>query len=698
MKQVILSLRTGKCEILEVPSPSLSTGHLLIQTYSSLLSSGTERMLVDFGKSGFIDKAKKQPHKVKQLMDKVRTDGPKPAIESVQSKLDDPLALGYCNVGVVLSVGQNVLGFSVGDRVISNGPHAEIVSVPHHLCARIPDNVSDQSALFTVLASIGLQGVRLSKPTFGETYLVSGLGLIGLLTGQILIAHGCRVLGLDPDLSKCTIAETFGIQSICTSKHDDPISWCMSQTSGIGVDGVLITASTTSSEPVDIASTVCRQRGRIVLVGVSGLQLKRDLFYKKELSFQVSCSYGPGRYDSSYELLGNDYPIGFVRWTEQRNFSAVLEALSRGSLSTEGLISHHFSFQDAPNAYELLTSSEPSLGIILTYSLKSASPKSTVNLPFADFKSKPSIPALSFIGCGNYSRRILIPAFASAGGSFHTLCAISGIGPVYYGKKFGFRNATTDPNNAISNPSVNAVVIATRHDSHAYYVIKALSARKHVFVEKPLCLSLDELAAIESSYTGDSLLMVGFNRRFAPLTVELKQHISVLTGPKAFVYTCNAGSVSPDHWVHDSKIGGGRLLGEACHFVDLLRFLVDSPIDTLHLFKASDSMARSDTFSLQLRFVDGSIGTIHYFANGHKSFPKERIEVFAGTKVFCLSNFRKLQAWGVEGFRTRRLLSQNKGQVQCSAAFLRSIATGSSSPIPISQIFEVQRLLLQVLD
>ncbi len=695
MKQLVHSFSSGTVDLWDVPCPGVSSGNLLIKTTRSLVSAGTERMLIEFGQAGLLDKIRQQPDKAKAVLDKALADGIIPTYFAVKTKLDTALSLGYCNVGQVISVGSKVSGYKVGDRVICNGPHSEIVSVSQHLCALIPDDIDDDSAAFTILASIGLQGIRLLSPTFGETFVVSGLGLIGLLSAQLLKSHGCNVLGIDPDPEKCCLAQKFGIKTLDLSSGLDPIEWSLSHTNSIGVDGVLIAAATESSQPVSTAAEMCRQRGRIVLVGVTGLTLSRDLFYKKELTFQVSCSYGPGRYDPAYEQHGHDYPVGFVRWTEQRNFQAVLHALSSGLLCTEPLISHRFPIDQAAAAYELLSSPESSLGILLHYPETADPGQRVIQLAAAAEAVAPSQPLLSVIGAGNYASRILIPAFAKAGARFHTLAASSGIAPVHVGRKFGFSQASTDIPFLLADPSANSVVIATRHDSHAALVKQALANGKHVFVEKPLCLTADELAAIEEVYTGQALLMVGFNRRFAPLLLDLQQHLSRLQGPKAFVYICNAGSIPADHWTQDPAEGGGRLLGEACHFVDLLRHLAASPIEELQLINATDRKLCPDTFSLQLRFSDGSIGTVHYFANGSKAFPKERLEVFADGKVFLLDNYRKLKAWGIPGFRTRRLLQQDKGQEACCASFLQAIEIGGQQPIHTSEIFEVQRWLLE---
>ena len=570
--------------------------------------------------------------------------------------------------------------------------------MPQHLCAKVPVGVSEESAVFTVLGSIGLQGIRLAQPTFGETFVVSGLGLIGLLTAQLLLAQGCQVLGLDPDPHKCSLASQLGINAFHLTPGSSAADWCANLTDGVGVDGVLITAATSSSDPIHLAAQVCRKRGRIVLVGVTGLELRRDLFYKKELSFQVSCSYGPGRYDPAYEQQGHDYPIGFVRWTEQRNFQAILHAMESGLLRTEPLISHRFHLEKASDAYELRSSPESSLGILLNYPETADPEQRLIHLPAVAKSLSPSHALLSVIGAGNYASRILIPAFANAGARFHALAASSGLGPCHVGRKFGFRQASTDIPALLDDPSANSVVIATRHDSHAFLVQQALAAGKNVFVEKPLCLTSEELNAIEAAHTGEQLLMVGFNRRFAPLLINLQQQLTHLSGPKAFIYTCNAGSIPLDHWTQDPALGGGRLLGEACHFVDLLRHLSASPIESLQYLSATDSKPCPDTFTLQMRFADGSIGSVHYFANGSKSFPKERLEVFAAGKVLRLDNYRKLKAWGIPGFSTRRLLSQDKGQQACCAAFLQAIESGGPPPIPVSELFEVQRWLLEVVN
>ncbi len=687
----------------DVPAPGVSRGSLLIRTSRTLISAGTERMLVDFGKANLLEKARQQPDKVKMVLNKVRTDGVLPTIESVRNKLDQPLALGYCNVGCVTEIGMGVSGFTMGDRVVSNGKHAEIVSVPMNLCAKVPPGVSDEQAAFTVLGAIALQGIRLAQPTLGEAVVVTGLGLIGLVAVQLLRAHGCRVLGIDFDPGKLALAREFGAETVDLSRGDDPVAAATVFSRGRGADAVLVTAATKSSEPMHQAALMLRQRGRIVLVGVTGLELSRDDFYKKELTLQVSSSYGPGRYDPNYEDKGHDYPVGFVRWTEQRNFEAVLDMLASGAVDVNPLISHRFSIGDAVQAYELVSSVEPSLGILLEYPRNPGDSARTVNLsstPRSAEKSAPKDAAVvSFIGSGNYATSVLIPAFKMAGAKLRMVASNTGVTGLHAARKFGFEQTTTDVSGVFADADTDTIVITTRHDSHARLVLEALSSGKNVFVEKPLCLTLAELAeitALHSSMAGAGSVprvMVGFNRRFAPQVQKVKDLLSGVTGPRSFVMTVNAGMIPPDHWTQDSDIGGGRIIGEGCHFIDLLRYLAGSPISGFQ--RASMRSATGDTVSIQLAFVDGSMGTVHYFANGSKAFPKERLEVFASGRVLQLDNYRKLTGFGWPGFKSMNLFRQDKGQKACVAAYLQAVKGGAPTPIPFDEIVEVTRISIE---
>ena len=700
MKQIYQNVGTGDTILDEVPLPQCRKGHVLIRSSCSLISAGTERMLIDFGKSNYLQKARKQPEKVAMVLDKVRTDGLLPAIDAVTSKLNQPLPMGYSNVGVVEEVGDGVTEFKVGDRVVSNGRHAEVVCVPKNLVAPIPPNVPDETAVFTVVGSIALQGIRLTAPTLGECVVVMGLGLIGLMTVQILRANGCRVLGMDYDADKVNLAKSFGVEGLKLGAGDDPIDAAHHFSRGRGVDAVIITASTDSNEPIHNAATMCRRKARIVLVGVVGLNLQRSDFYEKEISFRVSCSYGPGRYDPFYEEGGNDYPIGYVRWTENRNFEAVLDMFSDKSLNAERLQSAKFGIEFASEAYDRLLNDKSVLGILITYDVKNLNLSKTIILDesSAEFRGENKKVVLGLIGAGNHAGRTLLPAFQKADITLKTISSSQGVTGSHYGRRFKFEKNTTDTESIFTDDEINAIVIATQHDSHARFSIAALEKGKNVFVEKPLALNLNELKAIDLAYAAtekagqDSRLMVGFNRRFAPLMVDLKS--AVKQQPMSVVYTCNAGAIPSESWVHDAERGGGRIIGEACHFIDICRFLTGSPILSIHssvMGGDSEAAKNLDTVTLSLKFENGSIGTVHYFANGHRSFPKERIEVFQSGGVAVLDNFTKLKSYGFDKLRSKSLLRQDKGVVRCAEAFIDSIETGSESPIPFEQIMEVSK-------
>src|SRR6267378_740544 len=487
MKQVLQNLKDGATELADVPCPSVGRGQLLIRTRRTLISAGTERMLVDFGKANLIEKAWQQPDKVRMVLDKIRTDGLLPTINAVRNKLDQPLPVGYCNAGVVVGLGEGVTDFKVGDRVASNGRHAEMVCVPSNLCAKIPEMVTDEAAAFTVLGAVALQGIRLAQPTLGEAFAVIGLGLVGLMTVQLLRAQGCRVLGADFDRNRLALARQFGADTVDLEMGGDPVAAAMAFSMERGVDGVLIAASTQSSDPVRQAARMCRKRGRIVLVGVTGLELSRADFYEKELTFQVSCSYGPGRYDPEYEEKGRDYPLGYVRWTEQRNFEAVLEMMAEGRLDVTPLISHRFPIRDAAKAYEAITGDAPALGILIEYpseeSAASRTQQRTVPLPGAA-AVRVGGPAIGLLGAGNYASSVLVPAFAKTRARLRAIASANGLTGTHLGKKFGFEQSTTDVVAVLSDPQIDSVVIATRHDSHAGYVVDALRAGKHFFFFK----------------------------------------------------------------------------------------------------------------------------------------------------------------------------------------------------------------------
>ena len=705
MKQILQNLSSGDTSLVDVPCPKNLKSNILISTRKSVISVGTERMLVNFGKASYIDKAKQQPDKVKMVFNKIATDGLMTTVDAVRSKLDQPLPLGYCNAGVIIE--SDVDGLEVGDRVVSNGNHAEVVRVPRNLCVKIPDNVDDESASFTVLGAIGLQGIRLIQPTMGECFVVTGLGLIGLLCVQMLRANGCRVLGIDFDSKKCELAQKFGAETVDLSNGEDPVIVAQGFSRGRGVDGVLITAAAQSDEVIHQSAEMCRKRGRIVLVGVVGLNLRRDDFFKKEITFQVSASYGPGRYDSFYEDEGHDYPVGFVRWTEQRNFEAVLDMMSSGALDVKSVITHRFDIENAIDAYTLLDNSD-ALGIVLNYPSQSrdALTESKVELNAQSPKAfDSSIPCVGFIGAGNYASRTLIPAFKEAGAVLDTLVTSGGISGVHHGNKNQFSTTSTETKDLWNNDTINTVSIVTRHDAHAQQVVDALKSGKNVFVEKPLALTLDELDVINEAYheanqSNTVRLMVGFNRRYAPHIVKMKELLNSHRSPKSIIITINAGAIPGEHWVH-SLIGGGRIIGEGCHFIDLMRHLIGHKINgftATMIGNVPGVEVREDKASITLSFEDGSFGTIHYLANGGSKFPKERVEVFCDDSVLQMDNYRVLTGYGWSGFKKMKLFKQDKGQKACAKAFIESIVNGKESPISYEEVMESSRVSIEVAE
>jgi len=564
--------------------------------------------------------------------------------------------------------------------------------------------VSDETAVFTVLGAIALQGVRLASPAIGETVAVSGLGLIGLLTVQILKANGCRVIGIDVDADRCRLAENFGAVTVDLSATPDPTGPVDEFTRGEGVDAVLISAATKSSEPVHQAAKMCAKRGRIVLVGVTGLQLNRADFFEKELTFQVSCSYGPGRYDPVYEEQGQDYPRGYVRWTEQRNFQAVLELMAAGKIDVDPLITHRYPFKAASDAYAMIAGGEePYMGILLQYDADGAVAAGSVALagdrPVGSGTS--TRPVVGMLGAGTFAGRILLPALAQTDCDLKQIVSSGGVTGTHLGRKFGFQKSGTDPDEIFSDNTINTVFITTRHNSHAAFVLQALAAGKHVFCEKPLCLNQVELTEIDRAYRksreateGSGLLMVGFNRRFSPLVQKAKMLLSQRAEPVSMVMNVNAGVIPVDHWTQDPDIGGGRLIGEACHFIDLLFYVCGADIVASKLVGMRSP--GNDTFSIQLGFADGSIGSVNYYANGHKAYPKERLQVFCEGKVLELDNFRKLQGWGWPGFKTEKLWRQDKGHLNEMVQFISAIKTGAPAPITFAEIKQVTHHTLEL--
>lgn len=702
MKQVLQNLKTGETLVEDVPAPMLNQHSIGVKTTHTLVSSGTEKMLVDFGRAGILGKIKKQPDKVKVVLDKIKADGLLATYESVQSKLDQPIPLGYCNVGRISELGHAIHGFKIGERVVSNGSHAEFVRVSPNLTCKIPDSVSDEEAAFTVIGAIALQGIRVANPTLGETFVVMGLGLIGLLSVQLLRANGCRVIGIDYDQTKIDLAQKFGAETFNLSKQSDLLSFTDQLTNERGVDGVIMTLSTDSQDPIHNAAQMCRKRGRIILVGVTGLHLLRSDFYEKELTFQVSCSYGPGRYDPLYEDKAQDYPFGFVRWTAQRNMEAFLDLLRLKLINVKDLISHHFDIEQAEQAYQLLYKGGASLGILLNFNnVKEFSDPSHKIIKYEANQFALEKIQAGFIGSGNYAVRVLLPSLKKTKVNLHTVCSSGGTTAAYAARKFGFLSATTDLNNVIENPEINTVFILTRHDSHADLVCRALKAGKNVFVEKPLALSDKEIDNIENVYyqtreiTSPPSLMVGFNRRFSPFITKMKELLSSTLAPKSFIMRVNAGEIPPGHWTQDLTVGGGRIIGEACHFVDLLRFLAGSKIKSYDFvgFK-KDSIDQSDCGSISLTFEDGSWGVIHYLSNGPRALAKERLEVFTEGKYLLLDNFCSLKGSGWGKFSKLWSFKQDKGQDSCLKVFYDGLISGKGAPIDFEELVEVSRVTI----
>ncbi len=688
MKQIIQDLKSGATILEEVPVPQVKAGYVLIQTTRTLVSLGTERMLVEFGKANLIDKARQQPDKVKQVLDKIKTDGLQPTLEAVFNKLGQPLPLGYCNVGKVMAVGRGVTEFVVGDRVASNGNHAEYVCIPKNLVAKIPENVTDEEATFTVIGSIGLQGIRLLNPQLGECVVVVGLGLIGLVAAELLKANGCKVIGVDFDQQKVDIAKNKGIYAINPKNGIDPVKYVEEVTGGVGADGVLITASAKGDEVIHQACLMSRKRGRVVLVGVIGLNMRRDDFYKKELSFQVSCSYGAGRYDEEYENKGHDYPLAYVRWTEKRNFETILSAISSKMLDVQPLITEEVELVNYAEIYGDMRK-HGSIASILKFPVDSTIERV---VPVGENRTMVGSGKLGIIGAGNFASATIIPALKKVNAPIKYIASAQGLTAKVLAKKAQAENATSDYRVMLDDPEINMVIITTRHNLHASMVMEALEAGKSVFVEKPLCLNEEELQNIENAYmkVSDKItLTVGFNRRFSPFAVKMKALVG--GGPKNIVATMNAGYIPPEAWVQDMEVGGGRVIGEACHFIDLCSFLADSKVVAVCMNALGENpQENTDNVSILLKYENGTNAVINYFANGSKSYVKERVEVFSQEKVLVLDNWRKLEGFGVKGF-SKMTGTMDKGHKRQFALLNERLQKGGEALIPFESIVNTTR-------
>jgi predicted dehydrogenase/threonine dehydrogenase-like Zn-dependent dehydrogenase len=681
MKQIIQSFKTGKTILEDVPSPQVAKGTVLIQTTRSLVSLGTERMLVEFGKSNLISKARQQPDKVKQVLDKIKTEGLIPTLEAVFNKLGEPLPLGYCNVGKVIAIGEGVSEFKVGDRVASNGQHAEFVSIPKNLVVHIPDNVSDEQAAFTVIGSIGLQGIRLLNPTLGEIIVVTGLGLIGLLTAQLLSANGCKVIGVDVDENKLNLAKKWGIIPF-NPKNGDVVKFVEEQTNGVGADGVIITASAKTDEIISQAAKMSRKRGRIILVGVIGLNLSRAEFYEKELTFQVSCSYGPGRYDENYENRGNDYPLPFVRWTEKRNFEAILHAIASGKIKVEEMITEVIPLNDYLKIYGEIGSSK-SIASILKYEESEGTPKTTIQLKEVSYTGEKGV--IGIIGAGNFTKMTMLPVLKGSGAQYKYIASKGGVSGTAMAQKHGFSHSTTNVEDVLHDSEVDLVLITTRHNLHASMTVKCLEAGKHVFVEKPLALNIEELAkVIEAQQKSAKTVMVGFNRRFSPHSEKMKMLLG--NSQMNVIATMNAGNLPANVWVHDMIIGGGRIIGEACHFIDLITYLTGSKVKAVCMNAMGlNPEENTDNATILLKYENGSTGVINYFSNGSKAYSKERVEVYSQERTLIMDNFRITQGFGFKGF-SKLKTSIDKGHKNQFHKLISHTKNGGNPLIPFDEI------------
>ena len=689
MKQVQQNYRSGELKVAETPAPAHGAGELLVATRVSLISSGTERQLMQLAKSSLMGKAAARPDLVRRVLVNVKKEGLRPTFDKVFAKLDTPIPLGYSLIGEAIAIGRDVSGFSLGDRVACAGAglanHAEINAVPKNLCVRVPAGVDDEDASFVTLGAIALQGVRQAAPTLGEIVVVMGLGLIGLLTVQILKANGCRVIGFDPNPARAALAKQLGAD-IAVSEALNEVA--LARSGGVGADAVIVTASSKSSEPINQAAEISRVKGRIVVVGLVGMTIDREPFYKRELELKLSMSYGPGRGDPGYEFAGRDYPLPYVRWTEQRNMEAFLGLIEQGRVTPKAYVTHRFAIAEAEKAYDLMEKGEPHLAMLLTYPQEVAPERVISHAAPIDGKL-----GVAFIGMGNYARSVLMPKLKGAEGvALTAVVTKTGLSANHSAQKFGFAKAATDAAAALDDPSTHAVFVATRHDSHAALAARALQAGKHVFCEKPLALDRASLAdAIEAARASGMTLTVGFNRRFAPLLQQAKAALQPRSGPLMMLYRINAGAIPGDSWVQRDE-GGGRILGEACHFVDSLTYLCGSlPVEV----QATAAEGHADAVSAILRFADGSVGTIVYSSLGDPSLPKEYLEAFASGRAVTLDDFAALTIHSGGKSKTVKQ-AQDKGQSALVAAFLEAAKGKAPAPIPLEEIDAVSRATLAI--
>ncbi len=702
MKQLIQSFKTGELGLFEVPAPVCQENGALVQTTVSLVSAGTEKMLVDFAKKSMLAKAKDRPDLVKQVVDKMKKEGVKNTLEKVFTKLDTPIPLGYSSAGRVIEVGSNISGLNIGDRVACGGAgyanHSEINYVPKNLMVRIPDGVDDIDASFVTVGAIALQGVRQTEPKLGERVAVMGLGLLGQLTVQLLKANGCKVIGSDIDPDKMELALKLGADEVCHA--GDIIKKANEFSNGYGVDAVIIAASTPSNQPVIDAAEISRMRGRVVFLGMVGMDIPRNSYYKKEIDLRLSMAYGPGRYDPEYEEKGNDYPFDLVRWTEQRNFEAFLGLIDEGKVTPKEILTHQFDFDDAMDAYDLLEGKvkEKYLGIVLNYK-RDINLEEEKTVQRSDKAVSSDKVNVGLIGAGNFTKSVILPNMSKAGGyELVGLCTATGVSAQGTGKKYDFKYITTDSDEIFKNVGINSVFITTQHDNHASNVVKSIENDKHCFVEKPLCIKESELEEIAEVYTGKTILQVGFNRRFSPLITQMKEKVG--TVPMSINYRVNAGIIPKDIWIQDREVGGGRIIGEVCHFIDTCSFLIGSEVISVYascVVKPDQSIPDEDNVNIILNYKNGSTATIGYFAYGDSTMPKEYIELFAGGLSMQMTDFRELLIYSAGKTEKTKSANQDKGFKAEFEAFNMAIKNGEAA-IPFESLYNTTKVTFKILE
>ena len=710
MKAVLQNVKTGTISVDEIPAPMCRAGSVLVRNVCSLVSAGTEKAILEFSKSNYLQKARQRPDLVRKVLHRARNEGIWQTYQVVSNLIDQPIALGYSSAGVAVEVGDGVTGIVVGQRVACAGlfvaTHSEMVTVPANLLTPIPDGVGFDEAAFVTLGAIAMQGVRLASLELGEQVVIYGLGLVGMLVAQLAVAAGCRAIGVDVDDARLARARALGIDALAAGPGLAPK--VLELTGGFGADKVLVCAATSSNDPIEAVPALTRQKGVLVVIGDVKMDIPRRAYYDKEIDIRISRSYGPGRYDPSYEDAGIDYPYAYVRWTENRNMSSFLDLVARRRVDVASLVTHRFGIDEALRAYETIDgpAKAPHLGILIRYAPDDVAPVAVAAAPAPPRSSRPSSASgtrLGLIGAGNFAKALLLPAFrAQPGVSLQSVCSASGVSAAAVAKTHGGR-AVSAAADVIDDPDVDLVVIATRHGSHAEYVVRALSAGKSVYVEKPLALTDDELQQIQAAHQAQvksgrqPFLMVGYNRRFSPLAVSLRDIFSRQSEPLAMVYRVNAGAVASTDWVNDPRVGGGRIVGECGHFVDFLSFVSGArPSSVSAAMLGAPGARKGDVLTFTLQFTNGSIGTVHYFANGNPSVPKEYVEVFGGGIAAQLQNFRSLKVSGARASGRTWYAGQMKGFAEEARAVIDALRQGAAAPIPFDELCLTSRATFDV--